>query len=76
MKYYQEIAPGVAMDRAESVSLDEKCKTPAGIFSKCMKVKEGSGIELTATEYKYSAPAIGLVADEEIRLVKYGFVKE
>jgi hypothetical protein len=76
MKYYQEIAPGVAMDRAEIVSLDETCKTPAGTFSKCMKVKEGSALELAATEYKYYAPAIGLVGDEEIRLIKYGFIKE
>ena len=76
MKYYQEIAPGVAMDRAEIVKLDETCKTPAGTFSKCMKVKEGSAIELAATEYKYHAPGIGLVRDEELRLIKYGFIKD
>jgi hypothetical protein len=76
MKYYQEIAPGVAMDRAEIVNLDETCKTPAGTFSKCMKVKEGSAIDLTATEYKYHAPGIGLVRDEDLRLMKYGFIKE
>src|SRR5256886_14098754 len=28
MKYYQEVAPGVAMDRAEIVGLNETCKTP------------------------------------------------
>jgi hypothetical protein len=76
MKYYQEIAPGVAMDRAEIISLDETCKTPAGTFSKCMKVKEGSAIDLTASEHKYFAPAIGLIRDENLRLVKYGFVKD
>lgn len=75
MKYYQEIAPGVAMDRAEIVSLDETCKTPAGTFSKCMKVKEGSAIEITAREYKYYAPGIGLVRDEGLRLTKHGFIK-
>lgn len=73
MKYYQEIAPSVAMDRAEIVSLDETCKTPAGTFSGCMKVKEGSAIDLKATEYKYYAPGIGLVRDEDLRLIKYGF---
>ena len=72
MKYYQEIAPGVAMDRAEIVSLTETCKTPAGTFSNCMKVKEGSAIELAATEYKYHAPQIGLVRDEDLRLIKHG----
>jgi hypothetical protein len=76
MKYYQEIAPKVAMDRAEIISLDETCKTPAGTFSKCMKVKEGSAIELLVTEYKYHAPEIGLIRDEDLRLIKYGFIKK
>jgi hypothetical protein len=75
MKYYQEIAPGIAMDRAEIVSLDETCKTPAGTFSKCMKVKEGSAIDILVTEYKYHAPGIGLVRDEDLLLVKHGFIK-
>jgi hypothetical protein len=76
MKYYQELAPGVAMDRAEIVSLTETCKTPAGTFSKCMKVKEGSAIDLLATEYKYHAPGIGLVRDEDLLLIKSGFIKD
>ncbi len=76
MKYYQELARGVAMDRAEIVSLSETCKTPAGTFSGCMKVKETSGIELFAKEYKYHAPGIGLVRDEDVRLVKHGFIKD
>lgn len=75
MKYYQELAPGVAMDRAEIVSLKETCKTPAGTFASCMKVKEGSAIDLLAKEYKYYAPGIGLVRDEDVRLIKYGFIK-
>lgn len=74
-KYYQEIAPRVAMDRAEVISLDDTCKTPAGTFSKCMKVKEGSAIELAAVEYKYYAPSIGFVGDESLRLTKHGFIK-
>jgi hypothetical protein len=76
MKYYQEIAPGVAMDRAEIVSMTDTCKTPAGTFSNCMKIKEGSAIEIAATEYKYYAPGIGLVGDQEVRLVKHGFIKD
>src|SRR3972149_6638477 len=68
MKYYQEIAPGVAMDRAEIVSLEETCKTPAGAFSGGMKGKESSAIDLLAKEEKYHAPGIGLVRDEDVRL--------
>jgi hypothetical protein len=76
MRYYQEIAPGVAMDRAEIESLTDTCKTPAGTFSGCMKVKETSAIEFFAKEYKYHAPGIGLVRDEDLRLIKYGFIKD
>lgn len=74
-KYYQEIAPRVAMDRAEVISLNDTCKTPAGTFANCLKVKEGSAIELAAIEYKYYAPSIGFVGDETLRLIKHGFVK-
>jgi len=74
MKYYQEVAPGVAMDRAEIVGLNETCKTPAGTFARCLKVKESSAIS-SGTEYKYHAPGIGLVGDQDLRLVKHGFVK-
>jgi hypothetical protein len=76
MKYYQEIAPGIAMDRAEIVSLNESCKTPAGTFSKCMKVKETSDLDLLASEYKYYAPGIGLIRDADLQLIKHGFVKD
>lgn len=74
MKYYQELAPGVAMDRAEIVSLTDTCKTPAGTFSPCMKVQETSAIKFEK-EFKYHAPGIGLVRDEDVLLVKHGFIK-
>jgi len=75
MKYYQEIAPGVAMDRAQVISLRETCTTPAGTFADCLKIEESSALEWFAKDYKYYAPGIGLVRDEDLRLVKYGFVK-
>jgi hypothetical protein len=75
MKYYQEIAPGVAMDRAEIQSLSETCETPAGKFPQCMKVKETSALKVWESEYKYHAPGIGLVRDEDVRLIKHGFAK-
>jgi hypothetical protein len=76
MRYYQEIAPGIAMDRAEIVSLNDLCKTPAGTFPRCMKVKETSALEFFASEYKYHAPGIGLVRDEDLVLVKHGFIRQ
>jgi len=76
MKYYQEIAPGVAMDRAEIISLDERCKTPAGTFSNCMKVRESTPLEVGQKDYKYYAPGIGLVQDEDLVLTKHGVVRD
>lgn len=74
-KYYQEIAPGVSMNRGEIVSLSETCKSPAGIFIKCMKVRGTSTMDAKKLEYKYYAPNIGLVQDQNLRLVKYGGAK-
>lgn len=76
MRYYQEVAPGIAMDRAEIVSLGETCRTPAGVFPDCLRVRETSPLEPSVTEYKYHAPGIGLVRDEDLRLVRYGVVRE
>jgi hypothetical protein len=75
MKYYQEMAPGVAMDRAEIVSLSDTCKTPAGTFRNCLKVQESTALDANEREYKYYAPGIGLLRDQDLRLVKYGFVQ-
>jgi hypothetical protein len=78
MKYFQEIAPGVAMDRAEVVSVSETCTTPAGTFSNCLKVREYSSHDFWSSlmfwqnEYKMHAPGIGLVQDEDLILTRYG----
>jgi len=70
-RYYQEVAPGVAMDRAEIVSLDASLKTPAGTFQGCLKVAETSPLE-HGREYKLYAPGIGLIQDGSLRLVEPG----
>ena len=74
MRYCQEIAPGVAMDRAEVVSLDDTLETPAGEFSDCLKTKEGTALNPLEQEYKVYAPDIGLIQDERLLLTEYGFV--
>ena len=71
-RYYQEVAPKVAMDRAEIVSIRETAKVPAGIFRDCVRVKETTPLEPGATEYKVHAPGIGLVEDGDLKLVRYG----
>jgi hypothetical protein len=71
-RYHQEIAPGVAMDRAEIASLNERLSTPAGIFKDVLKIVETSPLERGAAEAKYYASGVGLLQDGSLKLVKYG----
>ncbi|MCO6486833.1 MAG: hypothetical protein J5I98_00380 [Phaeodactylibacter sp.] len=74
MRYYQEIAKGVAMDRAEVLKLDDHLDTPAGSFSNCLLTKEGSALNPFEMEFKTYAPGIGLLQDEKLLLTQYGFI--
>ena len=74
-RYYQEIAPGIAMDRAEIISLSETYKTPAGNFTNCLKTEETSALNPKEKEFKRYAPGTGLIQDENLLLVKYGYVR-
>jgi hypothetical protein len=69
MKFYQEQARGIAMDRAEIVSVSETLKTPAGTFDRCVKTRETSPLEPLSREYKLYAPGVGLVQDGDMKLV-------
>jgi hypothetical protein len=75
MKYFQEIAPGVAMDRAEVISVDETFSTPAGVFTNVLLTKEGTALNLLEKEFKTYAPGIGLIQDQKLLLTEYGFVE-
>ncbi|TAH39479.1 MAG: hypothetical protein EYC70_01460 [Planctomycetota bacterium] len=70
-RYYQEIAPGVAMDRAEIVGLAETLETPAGSFEGVLKIRESTPLE-RGTEHKYHAWGVGLVREEDLKLTRYG----
>jgi len=73
-RYYQEIAPDIAMDRAEIISMNEKLNTTAGFFSNCLKIEETTPLEPKNKEYKFYVPGIGLIRDGDLLLVKYGFI--
>ena len=73
-RYYQEVAPKEAMDRAEIVSVTETVKTPAGEFKNCLKIEETTPLEKGTKEYKFYAPGVGLIQDGDLKLVKHGKV--
>ena len=74
--FYQEIAPPKALDRGEIVGLTETLKTPAGEFKDCLRVLETSGVETNEQGYKTHAKGIGMIQDEDMLLVKYGYIDD
>ena len=74
-KYYQEIAPAIAMDRAEIISINEMLETPAGKYTHVLKIEETTPLEPKDISYKFYAPGVGLIKDDKFILKKYGFVK-
>jgi hypothetical protein len=70
LRYYQEMAPRVAMDRAEIVSLTAAVKTPGGRFDRCLKTRESSPLEPGTREFKTYAPGVGLVQDGALLLTE------
>jgi hypothetical protein len=71
-RYYQELAPGAGMDRAEILSVSETVKTPAGVFKNCLKTRETSPLEPATRDHKFYAPNIGLIRDGSMALVSHG----
>ena len=74
-RYFQELAPGEAMDRAEIISLSASLKTPAGAFEHCLKTEETTPLEPGEREFKHYAPGVGLIQDGAMKLVSHGPAK-
>jgi hypothetical protein len=75
-RFYQELAPGAAMDRTEIVSVNETYETPAGKFEKVLKTLETTPLEPKEREVKHYAPGVGLIQDGNLKLVRYGSAKK
>lgn len=75
-KYYQEMAPKKAMDRAEVVSVSERFVTPAGEFTDSLRTLETTPLNPYERGYKTYAPNIGLIQDEYLLLIDSGFIKD
>lgn len=69
-RYFQELAPGEALDFAEIVSVSDSLTVPAGSFTSVLRVLEGSAIETTSVGEKWYLRGIGLAKDEELELVE------
>jgi hypothetical protein len=71
-RYYQEIAPDIALDRAEHIDNTATIETEAGTFENCLLAAETTPLEPDELSLKAYAPGIGLVLDDAVRLIDYG----
>lgn len=71
-RYYQEIAPDIAMDRAEIVSLDASADVPAGMFDRCIATIESSPLDPDAEDDKIYCADVGITNDTGQLLVEIG----
>jgi hypothetical protein len=74
-RYYQELAPGEALDRAEVLDLAYCLKTPAATLEACLRTRETSALKPQEKDMKTYAPGIGLIQDEDLLLVRHGMLK-
>jgi len=64
--YHQELAPGVAEDQAEVLSLTEFLCVPVGCFNNVLLTKEFSLLEPGIAEHKYYASGVGFIFGERV----------
>ena len=58
------------MDRGEIVSVSERVETPAGVYEKCVHVRETTPLE-TDVGHKRYAPGVGLIKDDDLALTSH-----
>jgi hypothetical protein len=77
-RYFQEIAEAQeAVDRGEIMALGLDVEVPAGNFSGCIEINDtnpSEGVCLPGLDVKKYCPGVGLVLDQELELVEFGFV--
>src|SRR5262245_46238765 len=69
-RYFQEIAPDVALDQAEIFKLNQTITTPFGTLTQCLQTRETTPLSPGETEFKSYAPGIGIIRDGDVELVR------
>jgi hypothetical protein len=73
-RYFQEVAPDLAMDRARNVEDGLELETPAGSFTDCVAVLETTPLEPGEESLKMYCPGVGLVVDDFLVITEFGRV--
>ncbi len=69
-RYYQELAPGIALDRAENVEMGLTLNLAGRRLRDCVAVAETSALE-SGESAKVYCPGVGLVIDDDIELTSF-----
>jgi hypothetical protein len=72
-RHFQEIAPDVALDRAEVIEVNGVQRTPLRTFRGVLVTEESTPLEPGVFETKAYAPGIGLIRDADLLLIDFGF---
>ena len=73
-RYYQQMAEGMSMERAENWEMGLTIETPAGTFTDCVRVRETNWSEPEGAEtFKTHAPGVGLLGEDTLELVAFGY---
>lgn len=70
-RYFQEVAPDVALDRAEHVDMGLDIEVPAGLFENCVEIEETTPLEPKAVSTKIYCPGVGLTIDEDLQRLPF-----
>lgn len=71
-RFYNEVAPGVGMDRMEILDTAGTLETPAGKLTKVVALEETTPLDPEERDEKRFAPDIGLVQDGKMKLERCG----
>jgi hypothetical protein len=70
-RYYQEVAPGIAEDRAEHVEMGLTVTVPAGTFGDCVLIEDSNPLDDPKgkeVDEKVYCDGVGIVRDEDMEL--------
>jgi len=70
-RYFQELADGIALDRAEHTEMGLTIDTEAGTLNGCVRIVETTPLERRSESVKVYCPGVGLVSDGDVQLVEY-----
>jgi len=68
-RYFQEIAPGIALDRAEILAMGEEIAVPFGTFSDTLRTEDTDVLDPDSSNNKIYSRGLGNIVDDELELV-------